>query len=114
MKRSFNFLYFIGLLLVLLLAFWAIVSLSSCSKYCEPGMIRSGRSSQHHDAKPFKATIRVRWIHRDGPVYRVRFENMKQVEARVYFDSLPSPLIKEGAWVPVDSLCAWDERSGNI
>lgn len=103
-----------------------IYLLNSCAiiapnKYCDPDKIRSGESNQHHDSKKMRAstsphieTIRVAWIHRDGPVYHVRFANMKKILPRVYYEQLPSALIIEGHWVPVDSLCAWDRRSDSI
>lgn len=108
---------------ILIIAVLALV-LTSCKilKPCDPENIRSGRSAQYHDSKkmraaikpPHQETIRVMWIHRDGPVYHVRFANMKKIESRVYFKQLPSAMIKEGHWVPVDSLCEWDNRAANI
>lgn len=88
---------------------------------CDPGNIQSGKSSEHHDQKKMRASasphiekIRVMWIHQDGPVFHVRYANMKTIEPRVYFEQLPSDLIIEGTWIPVDSLCSWDHRSDSI
>jgi hypothetical protein len=103
-----------------------IILLNSCATIrradrCDPSSIRSGRSAQYHDSKKMRAAatphpekIRVMWIHQDGPVYHVRFANMKTTLPRVYFEKLPSLLIQEGTWVPVDSLCTWDTRSDSI
>lgn len=92
-----------------------LFSCSAGSKWCKPENIQSGRSSQHHDSKKMRAgIIRVRWIHRDGDIYHVRYENMQTSINRVYFRELPSPIIQEGKWIPTDSLCAFDERAGNI
>lgn len=87
-----------------------ILMFTSCKvfKPCDPGNIMSGRSSQHHDGKKMRAGIRVMWIHRDGLVYHVRYMNMKTTESHIYYGKLPSNLIVEGTWVPVDSLCKWD------
>lgn len=110
----------------LLSALIGAIALTGCysngggGKFCKPENIRSGRSSQHHDSKKMRAgkippnSIRVMWVHRDGPVIKVRYQNMKTTQPRVYYGNLPSDLIIEGQWVPVDSLCLWDARNDSV
>jgi hypothetical protein len=48
--------------------------------------------------------FRVMWINKTGPVYKVRFANMKSMFNQVYYEKLPGWCI-EGNWIPIDSIC---------
>lgn len=77
--------------------------LCSCNRYCDPVNIKSGRSNQHHDSKPFRASIRVMWTKQYGPFCKVRYENMKLITSRVY-DNCNCDKFPTGQWVSLDSI----------
>ena len=77
--------------------------LTSCS--CPPASeITSGRANQRWEKrhKWGKRTVRVMWIRKTGPFYKVRFENKKET-FNEDFDKLPAWCI-EGNWIPLDSI----------
>jgi hypothetical protein len=63
----------------------------------------SGKSSEHHDSKKFRGMIRVKWINREGPLCRVKFENMKTSIINIYEGS-DCKKFKPGQWVSIDSI----------
>jgi hypothetical protein len=88
------------------LAFILLTILAGCSsgkKYCDPDSIRSGRSSQHHDSKKFRGSIRIMWAKQFGNMCRVHYENMKQVVDKVYMNC-NCKNVPVGTWVSVDSI----------
>jgi hypothetical protein len=89
MKRLIVCLLLIAAITVLLIA-------TSCSRYCDPANIKSGRSNQHHDSKPFKAKIIN--TQRQGHSCYVKYMNMQQVTYRLY-DNCDCKKFQLGNWV---------------
>jgi hypothetical protein len=94
--------FFVRVLIII--AFAAFIS--SCStgnKYCDPSNIKSGRSSQHHDGKKFKASIKIIHAKQYGNMCEVRYENKKEM-FNVVYDNCDCKKIPVGCWVSVDSI----------
>jgi hypothetical protein len=89
--------------ILLMMMIVAMTSRGGCKKNCDPDNIRSGRSSQNHDRKKFKASIRIMWAKQFGNMCRVRYQNMKTVIDKIYVncDCKKFPV---GTWVSVDSI----------
>ncbi len=92
MKRLFDVLGLLVLIALVIILLFA----TSCSRWCDPSTIRSGESNRHHDTKKF----RVMWIHRDGPVYHVRYMNMITTVNQTYYKHLPDS-VQEGKWITI-------------
>jgi hypothetical protein len=80
-----------------------IIIFTSCNRWCKPENIRSGKSSQHHDSKKFKAMIRVMWAKQFGKMCKVRYQNMKTVIDKVYMNC-DCKKVPVGTWVAIDSI----------
>ncbi|MFL5810064.1 MAG: hypothetical protein ACJ749_11125 [Flavisolibacter sp.] len=88
---------------ILLILSIVLAGCSTGSKWCKEKNIQSGRSSQHHDRKKYKAMIRVKWTHQFGNMCLVKFENMKQSFSKIY-DKCDCRRFKVGSWVAIDSI----------
>ena len=62
------------ILLFIIVILWC---LTSCTRYCDPANIKSGKSNQHHDAKPFKAKITE--AKQYGRWCKIKYVNMKTI-----------------------------------
>ena len=77
--------------LLILGAAFTIEILTSCSHYCKPANIESGKSSQHHDTKKFRATYT-----RKGNFWIVTCKNMNEERKNIV---TCKPPFKNGSWV---------------
>jgi hypothetical protein len=92
----------IKLIILIAAVIWGLIA-TSCTRYCDPANIRSGKSNQHHDSKPFRAQIRIMWKEQYGPFCKVRYQNMKYSTNRIYEDC-DCEKFKIGQWVGEDSI----------
>src|SRR4249919_1669056 len=85
------------------LLFTVLLFTCSCSHWCDPSSIRSGRSNQHHDSKPFRAKIKIINAQQQGSSCYVKYMNMKEISYRLY-EHCNCGKFEEGKWVNVDSI----------
>jgi hypothetical protein len=78
---------------LILFAFTVLIFSCSPGKYCEPGNIKSGRSSQHHDSKKFKVIAKKQ----EGPFYVLHVHNM-QYDGNLVFEGKLPDSIQLGKW----------------
>jgi hypothetical protein len=89
-------------LLLTALIIW-LLTLTSCTHYCDPENIQSGRSNQHHDSKPFRAKIKIINAQQQGSSCYVKYMNMKEITYRLY-EHCNCGKFEEGKWVSTDSI----------
>jgi hypothetical protein len=92
------------IIILVALIIWLLV-LTSCKIFdpCDPENIKSGKSSQRHDSRPFKASIKIINTQQQGSSCYVKYQNMKEVTYRLY-DHCDCGKFKEGRWIKLDSI----------